>query len=234
MRQRYAIEAGGATIPASSRGLDRTEPLQAGEGRGHSLEGREQRLTFRPDGRRAAPDRSADGGAGAGRSEAARPAAAPALTEACCATPPRSLASSRSGPFHHPREAAINSNPQCAADLVLSDADLARAPVSMSASWIWRVAIACGRRNDADQIKRMVDVSIPRRSNRCGIAAVVGGGGIINGISHATSAPATIDQIIGEEAALRQRWQARARSCCSDGSGERCRGDALRRMRMLA
>lgn len=101
------------------------------------------------------------------------------------------------------REAAVNANPQFAAQLIElmtagvdpgSPAEYERIP------WIWRVAIACGRRNDAGQIRRVLDASLPKEGGPLrDWQAVVIGGGIINGISERGQWPAKrLAEIIGE------------------------------------
>src|SRR5262249_27729571 len=50
--------------------------------------------------------------------------------------------------------------------------------------WIWRVAIAAGKRNDTPQLRRIVALSLPGTKDPLrDWQAVVIGGGVINGIS---------------------------------------------------
>src|SRR5262245_1681848 len=50
--------------------------------------------------------------------------------------------------------------------------------------WVWRVAIAAGRRNDVTELRKILDASLPRHEEALRHwQAVVIGGGIINGIS---------------------------------------------------
>jgi hypothetical protein len=110
------------------------------------------------------------------------------------------------------REAVISANPQFAAELIMemtrdlvpgTPAEYERIP------WVWRVAVACGRRNDAGQIKRVLAVSLPQADQPLlDWQAVVIGGGIINGISQRGEWPAQrIAKILGKDEALRKRWQ---------------------------
>jgi putative heme-binding domain-containing protein len=74
--------------------------------------------------------------------------------------------------------------------------------------WIWRVAIAAGKRNDAEQLRKLLDVSLPKKDEPLrDWQAVVAGGGVINGISLIGSWP---DKRVGEllqgDDALQQRW----------------------------
>jgi hypothetical protein len=110
------------------------------------------------------------------------------------------------------REAAVTANPQFAADLIVemtrelvpgTPAEYERIP------WIWRVAVACGRRNDANQMKRVLAVSVPDFDKPLhDWQAVVIGGGIINGISDRNLWPAPrVAEILKEGAALQKRYQ---------------------------
>ncbi|HEX8521752.1 MAG TPA: neutral/alkaline non-lysosomal ceramidase N-terminal domain-containing protein [Tepidisphaeraceae bacterium] len=110
------------------------------------------------------------------------------------------------------REAAVNANPQYAAELIAEmTRDLAPAtPAEYERiPWIWRVAIASGKRNDAEMLKRMLDVSLPRdEAPLHDWQAVVIGGGIINGISQRDLWPAQrLAEVIGDDPALQKRWR---------------------------
>jgi putative membrane-bound dehydrogenase-like protein len=110
------------------------------------------------------------------------------------------------------REAVISANPQFAAELIGemtkdlaagSGAEYERIP------WIWRVAIACGKRNDAAPIKSVLAVSLPELDQPLrDWQAVVIGGGIINGISQRDVWPAErMREIVGKDAAMTKRWE---------------------------
>jgi len=76
--------------------------------------------------------------------------------------------------------------------------------------WIWRVAIAAGRRNDAAEIRRILDVSLPPvdGSKLDDWRAVVVGGGLINGVSQAGPFPgARFDEILRDAPQLAARWR---------------------------
>jgi hypothetical protein len=108
------------------------------------------------------------------------------------------------------REAAVNSNPQFAPELIAEmTRDLPAGPVEYERiPWIWRVSIAAGKRNQAPQLKRILDVSLPRGGEPLrDWQAVVIGGGVINGLTQAGVWPAErVAEIIGDDAALKARW----------------------------
>jgi hypothetical protein len=76
--------------------------------------------------------------------------------------------------------------------------------------WIWRVAIAAGKRNDAKELHSMLAVSLPEPAGSLrDWQAVVLGGGIINGISQAGPWPARrMAEVIGEDRILSRGWQS--------------------------
>jgi putative membrane-bound dehydrogenase-like protein len=109
------------------------------------------------------------------------------------------------------REALIGANPQFAVDFISemtrslvpgSQEEYARIP------WLWRVAFAAGKRNDPDQIKRMLLISMPGPNEPLfDWQAVVIGGGIINGLSLRGHWPAErLAQIFGEDPSWTNRW----------------------------
>ena len=75
--------------------------------------------------------------------------------------------------------------------------------------WIWQVAIAAGRRNDAKQLKSLLAVSLPKSGEPLrDWQAVVIGGGIINGITQAGTWPGErVAEILKEDAELSARWK---------------------------
>lgn len=75
--------------------------------------------------------------------------------------------------------------------------------------WIWRVAVACGKRNQVDQNRALMDVSLPKLDQPLtDWKAVVIGGGVINGIGLVGGWPRTrLDEILGDDADLKKRWQ---------------------------
>jgi hypothetical protein len=76
--------------------------------------------------------------------------------------------------------------------------------------WIWRVAIAAGRKNDAAQLRRMLDVSLPEKGAPLyDWQAVVIGGGIVNGISLAGAWPGRrLNELLKDQPELATRWRA--------------------------
>jgi putative membrane-bound dehydrogenase-like protein len=75
--------------------------------------------------------------------------------------------------------------------------------------WIWRVAIAAGRKNDADLLRKILEVSLPKPGDPLrDWQAVVVGGGIINGISQQNVWPrARMQELIGKQGDLARRWE---------------------------
>jgi hypothetical protein len=74
---------------------------------------------------------------------------------------------------------------------------------------IWRVAIACGKRNDAAQIRQVLAAALPREGEPLrDWQAVVIGGGIINGVSQQGLWPATrVAEVLQGDAGLAGRWK---------------------------
>lgn len=76
--------------------------------------------------------------------------------------------------------------------------------------WIWRVAIAAGKRNQSDELRALLDASLPKPDEPLrDWQAVVIGGGIINGLGleHGWPAP-RIAEIIGQDRKIAERWSA--------------------------
>jgi putative membrane-bound dehydrogenase-like protein len=109
------------------------------------------------------------------------------------------------------RDAAINANPQFAAELIQEmTKDLPDKAVEYERiPSIWRVAISCGKRNDAAQIKGILAASLPQLDQPLrDWQAVAIGGGLINGISQKNVWPRErIAEILADDHALLQRWQ---------------------------
>lgn len=109
------------------------------------------------------------------------------------------------------RASAINANPQFAAALIKEmtrDLKTGTPEEYVRVPWIWRVAIACGKRNDAAQIKQVFDVSLPLENEPLrDWQAVVIGGGIINGVSQRGLWPAErIGEILSGDNSLQARF----------------------------
>ena len=115
------------------------------------------------------------------------------------------------------REKALNEKPELAVDLIVAmTADLKpKTPDEYHRiPWIWRAAIAVGKRNDAAEVKRLLHVALPKIDEPLhDWQAVVIGGGIINGMSLQNVWPDTrLTEIIAGDvtlpgdAPLKQRW----------------------------
>lgn len=103
--------------------------------------------------------------------------------------------------------------------------------------WIWRVAVAAGKRNDAAQLRSVIEVSLPDEGARLrDWQAVVIGGGVINGITLAGHWPATrIAQIIADDAALKRRWMSALQKSAGLADDEKVtRGTRYDALRMIA
>jgi hypothetical protein len=105
--------------------------------------------------------------------------------------------------------------------------------------WIWRVAVAAGKRNDAAQLRRVIEVSLPAAGEKLrDWQAVVIGGGVINGITLAGEWPGSrVAEIIGDDAALSHRWRSALEQAGSLADDEKVtrgtRYDALRMIPLL-
>src|SRR5207247_7641743 len=75
--------------------------------------------------------------------------------------------------------------------------------------WIWRVAVAAGKKNDAELIKPILQIGLPQpAAPLADWQAVIIGGGIVNGISQAGGWPhERIAEIIFNDAPLKARWR---------------------------
>lgn len=75
--------------------------------------------------------------------------------------------------------------------------------------WIWRVAIDAAKRNDPDEIRRILDVSLPPPDGKLDDwRAVVIGGGLINGITQAGDWPGPrIEDVIKADTKLSARYE---------------------------
>lgn len=109
------------------------------------------------------------------------------------------------------REAIIRDHPELSAELIAAMAgglgpdsaeEYRRIP------WIWRVAIAAGRRGDPAEMRSVLAASLPEADKPLeDWQAVVIGGGIINGITLAGSWPGErLAPILADDKALAARW----------------------------
>jgi hypothetical protein len=110
------------------------------------------------------------------------------------------------------RQAIIDSNPDLAPELIAAVAagiqpgtpeEYRRIP------WIWRISIAAGKRNQTEQISRILETSLPKADEPLrDWQAVVIGGGIINGISQAGEWPRDrLNGICSRKEDLTRRWR---------------------------
>jgi hypothetical protein len=74
--------------------------------------------------------------------------------------------------------------------------------------WIWRVAVAAGRRNDADQLRKLLDVSLPKPGEPLrDWQAVVVGGGVVNGVGLTGAWPGRrMSELLKDDRELTKRW----------------------------
>ncbi|MCC6508766.1 MAG: c-type cytochrome, partial [Pirellulaceae bacterium] len=75
--------------------------------------------------------------------------------------------------------------------------------------WIWRVAVAAGKNGDAQQLKKVIEVSLPRDGTQLrDWQAVVIGGGVINGLGLRGDWPAArINQMLEGDDRLQLKWR---------------------------
>jgi hypothetical protein len=117
-----------------------------------------------------------------------------------------------------------------AADLPANDAkeEYRRIP------WIWRVAIAASRLDEAKTLSGLIDLSLPKTGEPLrDWQAVVLGGGIINGLSLEGKWPGKrLAELLGDNAELKKRWEETLKLSHAMADNERVpdgtRYDALR------
>ena len=75
--------------------------------------------------------------------------------------------------------------------------------------WLWRVAIAAGRRNQTAELKSVLNASLPEPDQPLhDWKAVVIGGGVVNGVSDAGAWPSDrIPELLRGEKSLSDRWK---------------------------
>ncbi len=76
--------------------------------------------------------------------------------------------------------------------------------------WIWRVAIAVGKRNDGGEIRDLLEFSVPVEGQRLlDWQAVVIGGGLINGVSQIGLSPKNrFGEVLAGLPSVKERWPA--------------------------
>jgi len=110
------------------------------------------------------------------------------------------------------RETAIGEHPELAAELVAAmSRGLGTDPKEeyRRIPWIWRVAIAAGRRNEEGELLRLLAVALPEdQALLTDWQAVVVGGGLINGITQSGAWPGErIETLVRRDPRLSRRWQ---------------------------
>ena len=139
------------------------------------------------------------------------------------------------------REKLMADNPMHAGPIVaamVADLRLGSADEYRRIPWIWRVSIAAGKRNDADELRRLLDVALPTTGQPLSDwRAVVIGGGIVNGISLGGVWPrARMDELLKGEPELSGRWRRSLGQAASMADNQKIRSgtryDALRMIAM--
>ena len=135
------------------------------------------------------------------------------------------------------RDGLINANPGKAGELISAmtkDLPVGTPDEYKAIPWIWKVAIAAGKRNDARELKELLQASLPKEGEPLrDWQAVVIGGGVINGLSLQGIWPRErIAEIIGSEKKLKAQWLSLIELAAVMADNEKVRGgtryDALR------
>jgi putative membrane-bound dehydrogenase-like protein len=138
------------------------------------------------------------------------------------------------------REALATANADSAAELIAAMTDdlpqdekeeYRRIP------WIWRVAVAAGKKNDAQVLRKLLAASLPHLGGPLrDWQAVVVGGGIINGVSLQDVWPKVrIDDLLKDQPDLRRRWEQALDQSAAMADNESVRtGTRYDALRMIA
>jgi putative membrane-bound dehydrogenase-like protein len=135
------------------------------------------------------------------------------------------------------RQALIGKYPDAAAELVaalVADLRPGTPEEYRRIPWIWRVAVAAGKRNDAGQLRRLLAVALPKAHEPLrDWQAVAVGGGIINGLSLQGIWPGErLPELLKGDAGLTERWLRSLPRAATMADNERVptgtRYDALR------
>jgi putative membrane-bound dehydrogenase-like protein len=110
------------------------------------------------------------------------------------------------------RQVLIGRHPDSAADLVaalVADMRPGTPEEYRRIPWLWRVAVAAGKRNDTGQLRRLLAVALPKAHEPLrDWQAVAVGGGIINGLSLQGVWPGErLPELLKGDAGLTERWQ---------------------------
>ncbi|HBL48449.1 MAG TPA: hypothetical protein DDZ90_34215, partial [Planctomycetaceae bacterium] len=104
---------------------------------------------------------------------------------------------------------------------------------------IWRTAIAVGKRNQSDELLRLLAASLPEQGEplQCWQAVVIGGG-VINGITIASDWPRSkLDSLLKDKPELTVRWEQALQRAVKMADDPDVKGgtryDALRMIAML-
>ncbi|MEX2027660.1 MAG: hypothetical protein WEH44_10165, partial [Pirellulaceae bacterium] len=139
------------------------------------------------------------------------------------------------------RQSLIEKHPDLAAELVA--AMTASLPTDDAKEeyrripWIWRVAVAAGKRNDETSLRGLLDVSLPRPGEKLrDWQAVVIGGGVINGISLAGQWPhERIGDLLASHEGLQKRWKQALSAAATMADDEQVKtGTRYDALRMIA
>jgi hypothetical protein len=135
------------------------------------------------------------------------------------------------------RQALVGEHPELAAELVaalVADLKPGTKEEYRRIPWVWRVAVAAGKRNDPVQLRRLLDVSLPKGDDPLhDWQAVVIGGGVVNGVSQAGAWPRErLAELMKDNADLQKRWRRALGQAAAMADAEKVptgtRYDALR------
>jgi putative heme-binding domain-containing protein len=141
------------------------------------------------------------------------------------------------------RQAIIDAHPDQAVELLqalLADLRPGTPEEYRRIPWIWRVTVAAGKRNQADTIRRVLEVALPKAGEPLhDWQAVVIGGGVINGISLQGVWPLVrLNEVLKGNADLTERWQKALPQAAEMADNEKVptgtRYDALRMLALDA
>jgi hypothetical protein len=122
---------------------------------------------------------------------------------------------------------------------LLADAKLGTKEEHDKIPAIWRAAVDAGRRNNADELRDMLNLALPRGEEPLDLWQVVTlGGGMVNGLSQAGAWPnERISDLLKDDAKVAGRWkralELAARMADDEGVSPGFRYDALRMAALL-
>jgi hypothetical protein len=140
------------------------------------------------------------------------------------------------------REAIVRDHPELSDRLIVAltaDLEVGTPEEGRRIPWIWRVAVAAGKRNDREEVRRVLRATLPPRDSAPldDWRTVVLGGGLVNGIGLAGGWPAErIRAIVEDDPELSARWddaiEAATLKADDEGVSTGTRYDALRLVAM--